>query len=297
MCEETAALPVLGLGLYLLCKRETRGRGAVIVGVGAAALALALAVWLPAFGGDGVLPTARRYASLGSTWSDLLVAPLTRPALFWGRLFSAPSAAYVLALLAPLAFLPLLAPRALLVALPPLLQVLLADGAALRGMTGHYEALLLPGLAWATVQAIERVAGWRWIAGSEPTHRPHAPAWLALLPLVATPLFHASMGRGHFSDLATPGSTDFARVVAAVPPDAGVAATARLQTRLADRAVASILQGPADLPTRAADVPFDALLWSTAEWGPPIPGGQGPPAGFAPALTTPSCTLYVRVTR
>ncbi len=299
--EETVALPVVGLGLYLLAGRGSRRLGLLVTALGAAALVVAFLWWLPAFGGDA-LPAVRRYASLGTSWGELLAAPFVRPALFWGRLFSEGSLAYVVKLLAPLACLPLLAPRAWLVLLPPLLQVLLADGDALRSLNGHYEALLLPGLALATLQGLARLATW---AGGtdrppDPRTEPDSAArygLLALVPALAAlllvPIAHGSLGRGHFSELRAPNSADLARVLAAVPPGVGIAAPARLQARLADRPVASIVQRPADLASSEALSPLDAVLWPTALWAHTDPDAR-PPRGFAPALVTPSCTLYLR---
>lgn len=288
--EETAALPLMGLGLYLLVGRESRIRGAALLAFGGLALALAFALWLPAFGGDAV-PALRRYAALGATWTEVLAAPLLAPTAFWGRLLSEASLGYLVKLLAPLAFLPLLAPRAWLVLLPPLLQVLLADGGALTSLNGHYEALLLPGLALATVQGVARLAARASPRTDPPLQGAPAAAWLLAVPLLAAPFFHANLGRGHFADLAPPpGVTECRRSLAAVPPGMGVASSPRWQARLADRPVAAIVTSPDQLPRDHA--PFDALLWPASDWGAPPPGAL--PAGFAPALATPACTLFLR---
>lgn len=287
-CEETVTLPVAGLGLYLLAIRGARVRGAVLLAVAVATLVAAVTLWLPAFGGDGGLPTLRRYASLGATWREVLASPWLRPEAFWGRLASEATLGYLVRLLAPLAFLPLLAPRAWLALVPPLAQVLLTDGEALRSMNGHYEALLLPGLALATLQGLQRVARWIAPASSPDDVRHAAAAWMVLIPLLAAPWLHADLGRGHLADLAPPpDAADLRRVLEAVPPAVGVAAPAALQARLADRPVAVILDRPSDLDDASA--PFDALLWPPAAWGP-----VAPPPGFAPALVTPSCTLLLR---
>lgn len=290
-CEETVALPVIGLGLYLVVERGSRRLGLAVASLGVATLLVAFALWLPAFGGDA-LPAVRRYASLGTSWGELLAAPFVRPALFWGRLFSEGSLAYVIKLLAPLAFLPLLAPRAWLVLLPPLLQALLADGSALRSMNGHYEALLVPGLALATVQGLARVAAG--VAPDEST-RMRARAltlWPALAALLLVPLTHGSLGRGHFSELEAPNRDDLSRVLAAMPPGVGIAAPARLQARLADRPVAVIVRTPADLEGPDALAPLDALILPPTAPGTPEPFPA--PRGYRPALVTPSAILYLR---
>jgi len=285
--EETVALPVTGVGLYLLSGPGSRRLGLGVTALGVVALVAAYTLWLPAFGGDA-LPAVRRYASLGASWPELLAAPFVRPALFGGRLLSEGSLAYLVKLLAPLAFLPLFAPRALLVLLPPLLQVLLSDSGALRSLDGHYEALLLPGLALATVLGVARAAAWACSGASSPDRARSLALIPALAALLLVPTTHAALGRGHFADLQAAGADDLRRVLAAVPAEAAVAAPAFLQARLADRPVATIVQRPADLADRELLEPVDAVLW--------LPGDRPapPPRGFAPALVTPACTLFLR---
>ncbi|MFX5718446.1 hypothetical protein ABTE23_20705, partial [Acinetobacter baumannii] len=68
------------------------------------------------------------YAPLGATPLALLLAPFTHPLLFLSRLFDKARARFLFGALLPEAFLPLLAPAALLAPVPGLLMLFLTEG-------------------------------------------------------------------------------------------------------------------------------------------------------------------------
>lgn len=245
-CKENVALVTATLGLSMALRPGLpRRMGLFAVVVSLAWLVVAVRWYIPLFGGDHTGVTMARFAHLGEGWSGLLRAPFANPGAFWGRLFSADSAVYLGKLFVSWGFLPLFAPRTLLVAAPILLQNLLSDHDPMRSLWFHYEALLLPTLAWGTAEGLARFA--RWSAAFTPAmgaegSRPFA-AWKALVLgslLLAAPALQARWGHGFLHAVeGDPDAAEYAEVLARVPPAESVAAPALLQPYLAYRPVAA----------------------------------------------------------
>lgn len=80
------------------------------------------------------------YEPFGSSLTELASAPLRHPAEFFSRLFGISRLKFLSALLLPFLFLPLLAPRVFVAALPGLLMLFLAAGTQ-RVSTGFHYAI------------------------------------------------------------------------------------------------------------------------------------------------------------
>lgn len=274
-CKENVALVTGALGLVMLARPGVPRRlGAAAVVLSIAWLALAVGWFIPLFGGDHAGATMVRYAHLGDSWGALLLSPFTRPQAFWGTLFSADSAAYLGKLFVSWGFLPLFAPRSLLVAAPILLQNLLSGHEPMRSLWFHYEALLLPVLAWASVEGLARFARWSAAAspaiGAEGSRRFGAWKALVLLSLLAAaPALQARWGHGFLNAVGgDPDAAEYAEVLARVPPGVSVAAPPLLQPYLADRPVAAYFgpQNPA-LRERATSPVPPSYAWMIVPTG------------------------------
>jgi len=285
-CKENVALVTAALGVTMLARPGLRRRlGVATIVLSLGWLVLAIGWLIPLFGGDHAEATMVRYAHLGDSWGALLLAPVTRPAAFWGTLFSADSAAYLGKLFVSWGFLPLFAPRTLVVAAPIVLQNLLSGHEPMRSLWFHYEALLLPVLAWGSVEGLARFA--RWSAqlspgiGAEGSRR--YGAWKALVVaslLVAAPALQARWGHGFLNAVGgDPSAVEYADVLARVPPGASVAAPPLLQPYLADRPVAAHFgpQNPALRDRARLPVP-PSYGWMIVPTGPTRAGA--PSDGF-----------------
>ena len=136
LTKEHVGLAVAGLGLWYARRRPRAGLA--IAFAGALATALAVLVVLPEFRPEHGSDLAGRYDELGLSsldWRDLR---------------------YVLALVLPLAGLPLLTPLLLLAALPELLLDVLSETATQTSIRHHYAAVALAPLVAAAVLAGRR---------------------------------------------------------------------------------------------------------------------------------------------
>lgn len=145
--------------------------------------------------------------------------------------------AYLAQMLVPLALLPLLAPRALLPALPVVAINLLSNTPNIHASTHyHYQALVIPFALVATIEGLARLERWRPRAGAA------GVAAALLLSLACNLSFGAprlGWGNPFFTLLGT--RPDWNRIAQAealiprVPPDASLAATSRLGPHVARR--------------------------------------------------------------
>jgi uncharacterized membrane protein len=141
--KESGGPVAVGLGLAWLAgggptnsQKFTRPLGALLLCLGTAWFYLCTKV-LPshlgvsyAYGG--------LYSPFGSSLSDLLLAPFRHPAEFLERMLGWPRLKFLLHLLLTLCFLPLLAPRMALAALPGLFMLFLAKGDQRLSTGFHY---------------------------------------------------------------------------------------------------------------------------------------------------------------
>ncbi len=242
LVREDVALVVAGFAL--LAGLERRPARWII---GPAALAV---FWLAgALGIIGLMAQAGGYKfSLYYAWlGESPQAVLQTLALHPGRVllhfFRLGNLELILGLLLPLAFLPLLTPRTLLLALTPLAQIMLgAPGGSELILKTQYSALFLPGLWLAFTRALGRIrregiARPRWL------HRAIGDRGLVTIILVTAVIYGSlTLGPlpGTVTSIARQGwrtteSRWQAALVAQVPPDATVAASYALLPAVAAR--------------------------------------------------------------
>ncbi len=173
LCKETLTLDVIGIGLFvaLFHRRVRLGLGIVLMGALTLALALAL---MRVFSPLGHSPVTGRYA-------DLLHAPaqtLLAMAHDSGR------RTYLVKLLGPVGFLPLLSPWTAIIALPSVALNALSNDRLMYSGLYQYNTDIAAVFIFATVDALAWLAPLvaRLLADARRSLRAsHAPAWLATL--------------------------------------------------------------------------------------------------------------------
>ena len=113
---------------------------------------------------DGSLINSYRLARYGDSPIDALVGMATHPQAVLGDLATAQTFGVVVALLAPVAFLAVFAPRFLLAALPLQAAYWLSTQAGALSINFHYQATAIPFVVAALAIALSRLpsaGGWR----------------------------------------------------------------------------------------------------------------------------------------
>jgi uncharacterized membrane protein len=201
-------------------------------GVATAAVAVAVLIvdvrWIiPAYRG-APYPHLARYAAWGGSLAEIVAGILRRPLSVVATVASGDRLVYVLALLAPLVFLPVLAPAEILPAAPALVQNLLASDPILHHHRTQYQAFVVPFLLTAAIAGYARLS------------RPETGRWPVSVLVVAFILSLALASRT-VNNLAvarwwpTPEQRAAYAVLARVPPDAAVSAHDRYVPHLSLR--------------------------------------------------------------
>ncbi len=163
MCKEEFGLAVFTFGLYAMLKHRRWRWGSGVAAVGLAWFVVSVTLVIPHFRG-GSLRFMPHYAHLGATPGEvartLLLHPLdTLASVQWLQM-----ATYLLALIAPLALLPLLGWECLLMTAPAVAYAMLSNRPAQRVIQFHYHAPMVPFCIGAAVFGCERLVRWlgRW---------------------------------------------------------------------------------------------------------------------------------------
>jgi len=155
--REDAAIAVVGLGLWLAVTRR-RWRWGAVTAVGAFGLLVVDTRWLiPYFRGEPY-PHLGRYAHLGRSVPEIIGTLLLHPWRVLAGLLTEKRLVYLGAMLAPLAFLPLLAPEVLVGLAPPLVENLLGQDPILFDHRTQYQSFILPFLFAAAIAGYDRLA-------------------------------------------------------------------------------------------------------------------------------------------
>ena len=148
--REDAAVAGVGFGIWLATMRGRWRLGAAVAAACFLLLWLDVSVVVPHFRGAAYPHLAARWPQLGHSLPEILVS-LALPWKWLPVVLTGPKLVYLLAMMAPLAFLPLLAPRALAAAVPGLAMNLLNIDPVLFGYRTPYQAFVLPFLILAAV--------------------------------------------------------------------------------------------------------------------------------------------------
>ncbi len=216
LCREDAALPVIGLGVWMALGRR-RWRAGTAAALGAlAVLAVDVRLLIPAYRGEPYTHLWR-YAWLGDSLGGIVATVLLHPLRTLAALVTVDRLVYLGAMLAPLAFLPLLGGWDIVGALPALVQNLLSADPILYNFRAQYQAFVLPFLVLAAVGGYARLERRR------PGHWPVTVLAVALVVSLA-------LDSRTMNNLAparfwpTEAQRAAYRVLAAVPPEAVLSA-------------------------------------------------------------------------
>jgi len=232
-CREDAAIGVVGFAAWLVLARGRWLAGAVLAVVATAILAVDIAWLMPRFLG-GTYDHLNRYRHLGDSLGQILVSIAVRPWRWVGIVLTPAKLAYLGALLAPLAFLPLLAPRVLAAAVPGIAMNLLSLDPKLIHYQGQYQAFVLPFLMLAAVEGYARL---REIVGPRRLFGRHGAASALGVAFVLSAMLTSRI----VNDLGVtfwrlgPSQHAAYALMARVPADASVSAYERLVPHLATR--------------------------------------------------------------
>ena len=232
-CREDAAVAVVAFAVWLALARA-RWRVAVALAVAAVAVLAVDIGWLmPRFLGARY-DHLNRYRHLGESLGEVLLSIAFRPWRWIGLVVTPAKLVYLAAMLAPLAFLSLLGPRALFAAVPGLAMNLMSVDPKLINYQAQYQAFVLPFLVLAAVDGYARLRerlGERQVFGR---HRAASALGAAfVLSTILTARIVNDLGV-NFWGLGPDQHAAYA-LMARIPPDAPVAAQERLVPHLATR--------------------------------------------------------------
>jgi hypothetical protein len=152
LIKEEAAIVVGMFGLYLALFERRRASGIALTVFAFGFFLLVTTLVIPPMKlGDYV--QLRFFSDLGNTTWEIFLSPITRPRIFWGRLFEARSFYFAVTLLAPLLFYPLRRPAILFVG--SLTFMFDCLNPTLKSICYHYQAALLPVLFWALISSLQ----------------------------------------------------------------------------------------------------------------------------------------------
>jgi uncharacterized membrane protein len=151
LIKEEAAILIGTFGVYLALFEKRRWMGAVIAIAALAYFLLISSVILPAMTHRGYM-AQNIFADLGASKWEILLSPLTKPRIFWGRLFEPSSLYFAALLLAPVLFVPLKRPAVL--SIGSLIFLVDCLHPTLKSICYWYQAALLPVVFWALVAAL-----------------------------------------------------------------------------------------------------------------------------------------------
>jgi uncharacterized membrane protein len=157
LCREDAALPVMGLAAWIAVARRRWLPGALAAAVALAVLVVDVRFVIPAYRGQPYSHLGR-YAEFGGSLPEIAANVVLHPLRTLATLLTGPRLLYLGAMLAPLAFLPLLGGWDLLGAVPALVQNLLSSDPVLYGHRTQYQSFVLPFLVLAAVGGYARLA-------------------------------------------------------------------------------------------------------------------------------------------
>ena len=216
---------VLGmLGVWYAIAKHRWIAGAVIAMLGTAATAVSLGIVMPHFR-EGAKPAFYgRYDAVGGSPGGLIETAFTDPLTVLGTMVEGRDLLYLAELALPLAGLFLLAPLALVAALPELLANLLSSVSTQTSIRFHYTAPIAPFLIASAVLGAARFSRQREAAGA-----------LLVASLVGA-IAVGPLGAGELlPDRRSAHDRMAAEALALIPPDAAVSSTNGLGAHLSER--------------------------------------------------------------
>lgn len=156
--REEAGVSVALFGAYLLVVGR-RGRGLATIAAGLVYFLVVVGFVMPRFNTTGRFPLPEGYEYLGGSLGGIVRGALTRPDLVLRTATESAKLSYLFWLLAPLAFLPLLAPELLAVGGFALAQVLASTYQYHYEIFERYAAPIVPAVFAAAIVGVGRLMG------------------------------------------------------------------------------------------------------------------------------------------
>ncbi len=184
LTKEEVGLALAMLGLWMVVRGRGRRYGAALAAVSLAWVALAVTVIIPRFNDGRGSAFVDRYATLGDDGGGVARTLLTRPWEAAELLASYDRLSYLVALLAPLAFLSLAAPLLAAGALPEVLINTLSDWFPQYSIEFQYVAVIVPFVVAAAILGLARLRRRdrpEWLARALERDRAVAGAWIAVV--------------------------------------------------------------------------------------------------------------------
>ena len=228
--REDAAVAGVGFAVWLALARRRWALGAGLALVCVAVLWADINALMPHFRGEAY-PHLKRFAYLGDSLPEVLTTIVFEPWRWLGVVLTTPKLVYVVALVAPLGFLPLLAPRAAAGALPGLAMTLLSTDPALFNYRSQYQAFVLPFLVLAAVEGFAVFRSRVWWAARLPPAAPLTAGVLVSLVLTSNTVNDLGVGKWALS----PHQRALYRLLASVPPTESASVNERVVPHLAAR--------------------------------------------------------------
>jgi uncharacterized membrane protein len=159
MVKEEVALTVAAIGLYVFFLKERHRLGALLVGVGLAYFLVVTQVVMPSLGGT---PQVNRFAGMIAPGSEALSGVLktlaTNPFFTAFFIFSNPERMlYIVQMLLPVLFLPLLGGAAWIMAVPAISVALLTAAETQYSIAYHYSAIIIPFVFFLAILGITKL--------------------------------------------------------------------------------------------------------------------------------------------
>ena len=155
--KEEIALVVAGLGIWYALAHGRRWTGAAVAVAGVAATLIAIEVVIPHFNRAGTSSFFTRYSEVGSTPGGIVHTAFTDPWKIVTTAVTGRGLGYLAQLVLPLALLVVLAPLALIAAVPELAVNLLSAATTQTSIRFHYTAGVIPVLIAAAVFGAKRL--------------------------------------------------------------------------------------------------------------------------------------------
>ncbi len=160
LVKEEIALVGVAFALHILLVQKRYRFGFAVLLVSMAWGYLTMRLVMPAIAGDAYFPTGR-YEYLGGDFGQMALSLLRHPLMVLQHLLISEKLVFLLLLLVPVGFLPLLGGETFIFAVPTLGYLLLSDYEPQYSIHYHYTAPLIPLLFIASVSGANRLIRWR----------------------------------------------------------------------------------------------------------------------------------------
>lgn len=225
--EENIIVTILFIGLYLLVKRRWRIGSAVTLS-SLVYFGLVGYVIMPAFGGG--IARLDRYQQFGDTLPAIIAGVITNPVLTAATIATPAKALYLVKLLVPVFFLPLLSAGHILLLIPGLLQNLLTNTESQYASFYHYDSILVPFILIASAHGLKHIFDRQFVSSRILATTVTASAIICLVWLSPLSPINIPINKFDRQRIQT-----FRQIIKAIPPTASVAVDTNLVPHLTHR--------------------------------------------------------------